>query len=53
MRMVVVLPEGNDDPREWGWYQNATKTSLFMDNPTTAAATGQRVVSMSLGYGFL
>ncbi len=44
----VVLPPGNDDPREWGWYKNAVKqpSKVFMDNPTIAAATGANVVSL-------
>lgn len=44
----VVLPAGNDDPRKWGWYQNALKqpSKVFMDNPTVAAATGANVVSL-------
>ncbi|MFB9216943.1 methyl-accepting chemotaxis protein [Vibrio sinaloensis] len=44
----VVLPPGNDDPRQWGWYQNAVKqpSKVFMDNPTVAAATGANVVSL-------
>lgn len=44
----VVLPPGNDDPRKWGWYQNAVKqpAKVFMDNPTVAAATGANVVSL-------
>ncbi|MGD1524124.1 methyl-accepting chemotaxis protein [Vibrio owensii] len=44
----VVLPPGNDDPREWGWYKNALKSpsEVFMDNPTVAAATGANVVSL-------
>lgn len=44
----VVLPAGNDDPREWGWYTNAiaNPSKVFMDNPTVAAATGANVVSL-------
>ncbi|OOF19130.1 chemotaxis protein, partial [Salinivibrio sp. IB574] len=44
----VVLPPGNDDPRKWGWYINAKAdpSSVFMDNPTVAAATGANVVSL-------
>ena len=44
----VVLPPGNNDPRKWGWYQNAVKqpSKVFMDNPTVAAATGANVVSL-------
>lgn len=43
----VILPEGNNDPREWGWYINAKdKETIFMDNPTIAAATGEQVVSL-------
>ncbi|WP_232784095.1 methyl-accepting chemotaxis protein [Moritella sp. Urea-trap-13] len=48
----VELPEGNDDPREWGWYKNASMDDIFMDNPTVAAATGDRVVSMSRAMTF-
>ncbi|MFD2177219.1 methyl-accepting chemotaxis protein [Veronia pacifica] len=44
----VVLPPGNNDPRKWGWYINAMAkpSSVFMDNPTVAAATGANVISM-------
>ncbi|MGF1713306.1 methyl-accepting chemotaxis protein [Photobacterium chitinilyticum] len=44
----VKLPPGNDDPREWGWYQNAMRLSgaVTVENPTVAAATGASVVSM-------
>lgn len=44
----VVLPPGNDDPRKWGWYTNAVAnpSTVFMDNPTVAAATGANVVSL-------
>ena len=44
----VVLPPGNDDPRQWGWYINAVAnpSKVFMDNPTVAAATGANVVSL-------
>lgn len=44
----VVLPPGNDDPRQWGWYTNAkaNPSKVFMDNPTVAAATGANVVSL-------
>ncbi|WP_117234419.1 methyl-accepting chemotaxis protein [Vibrio maerlii] len=44
----VVLPPGNDDPRQWGWYINAlaNPSQVFMDNPTVAAATGANVVSL-------
>ncbi|WP_099610951.1 methyl-accepting chemotaxis protein [Vibrio fujianensis] len=44
----VVLPPGNDDPRQWGWYINAkaSPNEVFMDNPTVAAATGANVVSL-------
>ncbi len=44
----VVLPPGNDDPRQWGWYKNAMAdpSKVFMDNPTIAAATGANVVSL-------
>ncbi|WP_217898115.1 methyl-accepting chemotaxis protein [Zobellella denitrificans] len=46
----VVLPPDNNDPRRWGWYQNALKAPerVFMDNPTVAAATGANVVSLGL-----
>ena len=43
----VILPEGNNDPREWGWYKNSIDNEkIFMDNPTIAAATGEQVVSL-------
>ncbi|GAA5644881.1 methyl-accepting chemotaxis protein [Vibrio proteolyticus] len=44
----VILPPGNDDPRQWGWYTNAVAnpSKVFMDNPTVAAATGANVVSL-------
>jgi methyl-accepting chemotaxis protein len=44
----IVLPEGNDGPRKWGWYKNAmlNQQNVFMDNPTIAAATGANVVSL-------
>ncbi|WP_375055711.1 methyl-accepting chemotaxis protein [Zobellella sp. DQSA1] len=44
----VVLPPDNNDPRRWGWYQNALQAPerVFMDNPTVAAATGANVVSL-------
>ncbi|CAH8221422.1 methyl-accepting chemotaxis protein [Vibrio aestuarianus] len=44
----VVLPPGNDDPRQWGWYTNAkaNPSKVFMDNPIVAAATGANVVSL-------
>lgn len=44
----VILPPGNDDPRQWGWYINAkaNPNHVFMDNPTVAAATGANVVSL-------
>ncbi|WP_367989356.1 methyl-accepting chemotaxis protein [Vibrio sp. NTOU-M3] len=50
----VVLPQGNDDPREWGWYQNAMAVpdKVFMDNPTIAAATGANVVSLGKTLDF-
>ncbi|NOI80627.1 methyl-accepting chemotaxis protein [Vibrio tubiashii] len=50
----VVLPPGNDDPREWGWYKNAVKqpSKVFMDNPTIAAATGANVVSLGKALEF-
>lgn len=48
----VDLPEGNNDPREWGWYKNASMENIFMDTPTVAAATGNRVVSISRAMNF-
>ncbi|OAN11140.1 chemotaxis protein [Photobacterium jeanii] len=44
----VVLPPGNNDPRQWHWYQNAIKLNgqVTVENPTVAAATGAIVVSM-------
>lgn len=44
----IVLPADNNDPRQWGWYKNAiaNPSSVFMDNPTIAAATGANVVSL-------
>jgi methyl-accepting chemotaxis protein len=44
----IILPPGNDDPRKWGWYQNAMSNpqDVFLDNPTVAAATGANVVSL-------
>ncbi|MCE0495034.1 methyl-accepting chemotaxis protein [Vibrio salinus] len=44
----VVLAPDNNDPRKWGWYINAMadKSSVFMDNPTVASATGKNVVSL-------
>ncbi|MEZ8092608.1 methyl-accepting chemotaxis protein [Photobacterium swingsii] len=44
----VILPPGNDDPRQWGWFKNAIKLSgkVTVENPTVAAATGASVVSM-------
>ncbi|SIN81893.1 methyl-accepting chemotaxis protein [Salinivibrio sp. ES.052] len=50
----VVLPPGNDDPRQWGWYTNAMAepSSVFMDNPTVAAATGANVVSLGKALQF-
>ena len=48
----VVLPAGNDDPRKWGWYKNAIadSRSVFIDNPTVAAATGANVVSLGKAF---
>ncbi|WP_211315202.1 methyl-accepting chemotaxis protein [Photobacterium lipolyticum] len=45
----VILPAGNDDPREWGWYQHAITLNgtVTVENPTVAAATGASVVSMA------
>ena len=48
----VELPEGNNDPRKWGWYKNASMDAIFMDTPTVAAATGNRVVSLSRAMKF-
>ncbi|WP_392340996.1 methyl-accepting chemotaxis protein [Moritella marina] len=48
----VDLPEGNNDPRKWGWYKNASVDKVFMDTPTVAAATGHRVVSISRAMNF-
>ncbi|CAH0525697.1 methyl-accepting chemotaxis protein [Vibrio hippocampi] len=50
----VILPAGNNDPREWGWYINAIKapSKVFMDNPTVAAATGANVVSLGKAIQF-
>ncbi|WP_047709408.1 methyl-accepting chemotaxis protein [Plesiomonas sp. ZOR0011] len=44
----ITLPQGNNDPRKWGWYINAiaNPSKVFMDNPTIASATGQYVVSL-------
>ncbi|KMV31986.1 chemotaxis protein [Photobacterium swingsii] len=44
----VILPPGNNDPREWHWFQNAIKLNgkVTVENPTVAAATGASVVSM-------
>ncbi|WP_281221682.1 methyl-accepting chemotaxis protein [Photobacterium sanguinicancri] len=44
----VILPPGNNDPRQWGWFQNAIKLNgkVTVENPTVAAATGASVVSM-------
>ena len=45
---AVTLPEGNNDPRKWGWYINAqaNPSKVFRDNPTIASATGATVVSL-------
>lgn len=50
----VVLPQGNDDPRQWGWYINAidNPSKVFMDNPTVAAATGTNVISLGKAIQF-
>ncbi|WP_434359547.1 methyl-accepting chemotaxis protein [Parasalinivibrio latis] len=44
----VKLPPENNDPRTWGWYNNAKAMpgQVFMDNPTVAAASGANVVSV-------
>ncbi|MGF1691040.1 methyl-accepting chemotaxis protein [Photobacterium kagoshimensis] len=44
----VILPPGNNDPRQWHWFQNAIKLNgkVTVENPTVAAATGASVVSM-------
>ncbi|MGF1791447.1 methyl-accepting chemotaxis protein [Photobacterium profundum] len=44
----VILPPGNNDPRQWHWYQNAINLNgkVTVENPTVAAATGASVVSM-------
>ena len=44
----VLLPEGNNDPRQWHWYQHAIGQNgkVTVENPTVAAATGASVVSM-------
>ena len=44
----VQLPPGNNDPRQWHWYQNAIGLNgrVTIENPTIAAATGATVVSM-------
>lgn len=46
----VSLAAGNDDPRQWGWYKQASQIpgQLYMDNPTVASATGENVVSFGL-----
>ncbi|MBE0379802.1 methyl-accepting chemotaxis protein [Pseudoalteromonas prydzensis] len=51
----VTLPEGNNDPRVWGWYKNATLQpgDIFMANPSVAAATGKTVVSLGVVTTFL
>ena len=43
-----ILPEKNNDPRQWGWYINALKNKpkVYIDNPSIAAATNTHVVSM-------
>ena len=51
----VILPEGNNDPRVWGWYKNAKKQpgDIYMANPSVAAATGKTVVSLGVVTTFL
>jgi methyl-accepting chemotaxis protein len=44
----VVLPDGNNDPRKWDWYQKATANvnDVYVSPPSIAAATGEFVVSL-------
>lgn len=51
----VSLPEGNNDPRVWGWYKNAKLQpgDIYMANPSVAAATGKTVVSLGVVTTFL
>jgi methyl-accepting chemotaxis protein len=45
---AVVLPDGNNDPRKWDWYQKATAnvSDVYVSPPSIAAATGEFVVSL-------
>ena len=51
----VTLPEGNNDPRVWGWYKHAKLQpgDIYMANPSVAAATGKTVVSLGVVTTFL
>ncbi|KHT58014.1 chemotaxis protein [Photobacterium gaetbulicola] len=51
----VLLPEGNNDPRQWHWYQHAIGQNgqVTVENPTVAAATGASVVSMGKAVNIL
>ncbi|WEM44391.1 methyl-accepting chemotaxis protein (plasmid) [Photobacterium sp. DA100] len=51
----VLLPEGNNDPRQWHWYQHAMGQNgkVTVENPTVAAATGASVVSMGKAVNVL
>ncbi|PSU33998.1 chemotaxis protein [Photobacterium lutimaris] len=51
----VLLPLGNNDPRQWHWYQNAIGQNgkVTIENPTVAAATGASVVSMGKAVNVL
>ena len=44
----VQLPPGNNDPRQWLWYQQAQRNpgKVFFSIPTVAAATRQNVLSL-------
>lgn len=44
----LIMAAGNDDPRVWGWYIEATKNprTTYIDNPSVASATGKNVVSL-------
>ncbi len=45
---AVVLPDGNNDPRKWDWYQKAMAnvSDVYVSPPSIAAATGEFVVSL-------
>lgn len=45
----VTLPEGNNDPRKWDWYQKAVANpqKVYLQPPSIAAATGQYVISIA------